>query len=195
MSILRMPSVTVNAGLNRRNFLRLMLWAGLISYSSKSAFASIDAISSEERSLSLYNPLTKESFDGVFWRNGAYDAEALKNINYLMRDTHTDAIKQIDKDLLDLIFTISIKLNPQKPFHVICGYRTPESNALLLKRNKSAVKNSYHMKGQAVDIRLPGIKTSVLRGAAYKLKRGGIGYYPRRRFVHIDVGPVRYWIV
>ena len=195
MSALRMPSVTVNAGLNRRNFLRLMLWAGLISYSPKSAFAGIDAISSEEKALSLYNPIKKESFDGVFWRNGAYDTEALQDINYLMRDTHTDAIKQIDKDLLDLIFSISIKLNPQKPFHVICGYRTPETNALLIKRNKSAVKNSYHLKGQAVDIRLPGLKTSVLRRAAYKLKRGCIGYYPRRRFVHIDVGPVRYWSV
>jgi len=193
MSALIMPSAAINAGLNRRNFLRLMLWAGLISYSSKSAFASIDAITSEDRALSLYNPITKESFDGVFWRNGTYDTEALQDINYLMRDTHTDAIKQIDKALLDLIFSISIKLNPQKPFHVICGYRTPETNALLLKRNKSAVKNSYHLKGQAVDIRLPGLKTSVLRGAAYKLKRGGIGYYPRRRFVHIDVGPVRYW--
>ena len=188
-----MPSVTVNTGLNRRNFLSLMLWAGLMSYSSKSALASIDDILPAERSLSLYNPLTAESFDGVFWRNGSYDPEALKNINYLMRDIHSDATKQIDKDLLDLIFSISIKINPQKPFHVICGYRTPETNALLLKRNKSAAKNSYHMKGQAVDIRLPGFKTSVLRKAAYKLKRGGVGYYPRHRFVHIDVGPARYW--
>ena len=110
-----------------------------------------------------------------------------------MRDIHADAIKQIDENLLDLIFTISAKLKLQEPFHIICGYRTPKTNSLLLKRSKSAAKNSYHMKGQAVDIRLPGVETSVIRRAAYKLKKGGLGYYPRRRFVHIDVGPVRYW--
>ena len=179
--------------LNRRGFLRLMLWAGLISYSSKSAFAAIDYLAPEEKFLSLYNPNTKENFDGVYWRNGSYVAEALNDINYLLRDVRTDAIKQIDKDLLDLIFSISIKLKPQKPLHVICGYRTSKTNALLLKRNKSAAKNSYHIKGQAVDIRLPGFRTSELRRAAYELGQGGIGYYPRRRFVHIDVGPVRYW--
>jgi len=170
-----------------------MLWTGLISYSPKSAFAAIDYIAPEEKFLSLYNPYTKENYDGIYWRNGDYVTEALKNINYLMRDTRADAIKQIDKDLLDLIFSISIKLKPQKPLHVICGYRTSKTNALLLKRNKSAAKNSYHIKGQAVDIRLPGLRTSVLRQAAYELGQGGIGYYPRRRFVHIDVGPVRYW--
>ena len=193
MSAFRMPYGASKMRLNRRGFLRLMLWAGLISYSSKSALAAIDYIAPEEKFLSLYNPYTKESFDGVYWRNEAYVAGALKNINHLMRDTRTDAIKPIDMDLLDLIFSISIKLNPQKPLHVICGYRTSKTNALLLKRNKSVAKNSYHMKGQAVDIHLPGLKTAVLRRAAYELKKGGIGYYPRHGFVHIDVGPVRYW--
>ena len=180
-------------GLTRRNFLRLMVWTGLISSSAKSASAAIDSISSEERYLSLYNPRNKESFNGAFWKNGAYDTGALNDINYLMRDVRVDAIKQIDKDLLDLIFTISVKLRAQKPFHVISGYRTPKTNALLLKRNSCAAKNSYHIKGQAIDIRLPGVQTSILRRAAFKLKKGGIGYYPQRRFVHIDVGPVRYW--
>jgi len=193
MPLLRIPTISSRTGLNRRSFLSLMVWAGLFSFSSEPAIAAVGAISSGERSLSLYNPVTKESFDGVFWRSGAYDAEALKNINHLMRDTYTGSVKPIDIDLLDLIFAISKELNPQRPFHVICGYRTPETNALLLKRDKRAAKNSYHMKGQAVDIRIPGLKTSTLRRAAYKLKKGGIGYYPWRRFVHIDVGPVRYW--
>ena len=188
-----MQVITFNAGLKRRNFLRLMLWAGLISCSSRSAFAAIDTITPEDRSLSLYNPQTKEYFNGVFWKNGAYDAGALKNISFLMRDIREDVIKPIDNDLLDLIFTLSTKLEAQEPFHIICGYRTPKTNSLLLKCSKSVAKNSYHTKGQAVDIRLPGVEASVLRRAAYKLKKGGLGYYPRRRFVHIDVGPVRYW--
>jgi uncharacterized protein YcbK (DUF882 family) len=188
-----MPAASLKDGLNRRNFLRLMLWAGLISYSSKSTFAAIDDLSSEVRSLSLFNPRTKEGFNGIYWRNGDYVAAALENVNYLMRDIRTDDVKQIDTDLLDLIYKISIKLKSREPFHVISGYRSRKTNDLLLKRNKGFARNSYHMKGQAVDIRLPGLKTSELRWVAYELKKGGIGYYSRRRFVHIDVGPVRYW--
>jgi uncharacterized protein YcbK (DUF882 family) len=179
--------------LSRRGFLRLMLWAGVISCSSKSAFAAIDAISSDERSLALYNPRTKESFKGVYWRNGDFVAGTMKNIYHIMRDTRTDEIKQIDPDLLDLIFKISIKLESKAPFHVISGYRSRKTNDLLLKRNKCVAKNSYHTRGQALDIHLPGLKTTVLRRAAYELKKGGIGYYPRRGVVHIDIGPVRYW--
>ena len=83
MSILRMPAASLKDGLNRRNFLRLMLWAGLISYSSKSTFAAIDDLSSEVRSLSLLNPRTKEGFNGIYWRNGDYVAAVLENVNYL----------------------------------------------------------------------------------------------------------------
>jgi uncharacterized protein YcbK (DUF882 family) len=169
------------------------MWAGVISCSSKSAFAAIDVISAEERFLALYNPLTKESFKGVFWRNGDFVPGALNNIFHIMRDTRTNDIKQIDLDLLDLIFKISIKLKSKEPFHIISGYRSQKTNNLLLERNKFVAKNSYHTKGQAVDIYLPGLKTAVLRKAAYELKKGGIGYYPQRGFVHIDVGPVRYW--
>ena len=110
-----------------------------------------------------------------------------------MRDTRTDDITQIDPDLLDLIYKISIRLKPNEPFHIISGYRSKKTNDLLLMHKKGAVENSYHTKGQAVDIHLPRIKASVLRRAAYELKKGGIGYYPSRGFVHIDVGPVRYW--
>ena len=193
MSFLKMSYGASKTNLDRRGFLRLMFWVGLIGYSSKPAFAAINYVMQEERSLSLYNPSTKENFDGIYWRNGSYVAFALNKINYLMRDVQTDAVKHIDRDLLDLIFSISIKLKTQRPFHVICGYRTARTNASLVKRNKSAAKNSYHIKGQAVDIRLPGLRTSALRQAASALGQGGIGYYPRRRFVHIDVGPVRYW--
>ena len=188
-----MPSNASKIGLSRRGFLRLMIWAGAISCSSKSALATIDAISSAERSLSLYNPRTKESFKEVYWRNGDFVTDAMKNIYHIMRDTRTDEIKQIDPDLLDLIFKISIKLKSEEPFHIISGYRSRKTNNLLLKRNKCVAKNSYHTRGQAVDIHLPGLKTAVLRRAAYELKKGGIGYYPRREYVHIDIGPVRYW--
>ena len=193
MSIINMLSISPKNGLNRRNFLSSILCTGLISCSSKSAFATIDAMLSEQRSLALYNPHTKESFDGVFWRNGNFVTSALKEIYHIMRDTRTDDITQIDPDLLDLIYKISIRLKPNEPFHIISGYRSQKTNDFLFMHKKGVAKNSYHTKGQAVDIHLPRIKTSVLRRAAYELKKGGIGYYPSRGFVHIDVGPVRYW--
>jgi uncharacterized protein YcbK (DUF882 family) len=171
----------------------LMIISGLISFIPKTVFAAIDKIEPEERCLSLYNPRTKESFSGIYRRNGIYLTAALEKINRLMRDVRTNDVKQIDTHLLDLISAISIKLKTEKPFHVISGYRSMKTNALLLKRGKGAAKNSYHLKGQAIDIRIPGLRTSVLRRAASGMQKGGVGYYPRRSFVHIDVGPVRYW--
>jgi uncharacterized protein YcbK (DUF882 family) len=193
MSLLKTLSVFQNGGMDRRNFLRLMLWMGVIRYSPKFAFASVDPVPSNSRSLSLYNPSSKESFDGVYWYEGDFVNSALEKIYRIMRDTRTGQIRQIDPELLDLIYRISINLNSKEPFHVISGYRSRKTNDLLLQRGKGVAKNSYHLKGQAADIRLPGTKIAALRRAAYELKKGGLGYYPRRRFVHIDVGPVRYW--
>jgi len=186
-------SGSLKTGLSRRNFIKLLVCSGILSYSSKSAFAAIDGIALKERSLSLFNPHTKERFEGIYWCDGDYVSNALNNINHIMRDIRTNDVKPIDTHLLDLIFSISIKLKPEAPFRVISGYRSPKTNTLLRKRGNGAAKKSYHIKGQAVDIRLPGYRTSVLRRSAYELKKGGVGYYPKHRFVHIDVGPVRYW--
>ena len=193
MSTLKMPSYSFEYGLSRRHFLRLMVWAGMISCSTKPVFASIEDTTLEERSLSLYNPHSKENFNGIYWCDGDCVASAKENINYIMRDIRTDDVKEIDLNLLDLIFAISTKLRAKEPFTIISGYRSRETNELLRKCGSGAAKNSYHIKGQAVDIRIPGYKASVLRRAAYELNIGGVGYYPTRRFVHVDVGPVRYW--
>jgi uncharacterized protein YcbK (DUF882 family) len=186
-------SGSLKTGLSRRNFIKLLVCSGILSYSSKFALAAIDGIALKERSLSLFNPHTKEGFEGIYWCDGDYVSNALNNINHIMRDIRTDDVKPIDTHLLDLIFSMSIKLKPEAPFRVISGYRSQKTNTLLRKRGNGAAKKSYHIKGQAVDIRLPGYRTSVLRRSAYELKKGGVGYYPKRRFVHIDVGPVRYW--
>ncbi len=186
-------SGSLKTGLSRRNFIKLLVCSGILSYSSKSAFAAIDGIALKERSLSLFNPHTKERFEGIYWCDGDYVSNALNNINHIMRDIRTNDVKPIDTHLLDLIFSISIKLKPEAPFRVISGYRSQKTNTLLRKRGNGAAKRSYHIKGQAVDIRLPGFRTSVLRRSAYELEKGGVGYYPKHRFVHIDVGPVRYW--
>jgi uncharacterized protein YcbK (DUF882 family) len=116
---------------------------------------------------------------------------ALDDINYMLRDHYCGAVKPIDKKLLNLLFAIQQKLDTSEPFHIISGYRTPKTNARLNK--KGAVKKSLHISGKAVDLRLPGHKLKELRRAAYRLKAGGVGYYRKSNFVHLDVGQVRYW--
>jgi uncharacterized protein YcbK (DUF882 family) len=186
-------SFTLDDALSRRYFIKFMLFTGLLSYFPKFSFAAFDENALRERSLSIFNPRTKESFEGIYYRNGGYVANSRKIINHIMRDIRTDDVKLIDRKLLDLISAISLKLKTKEPFHVISGYRSPRTNNLLRKRGKGAAKNSYHLKGQAADIRLPGYSTSVLRKAAYDVKSGGVGYYPKSGFVHVDIGPVRFW--
>ncbi len=148
---------------------------------------------SDEKVLSFYNLHTKEYLQTVYWKNGEYVSEALAQINHIMRDHYCGAVKPIDKKLLDLFFAIRQRLNCSKPFHIISGYRTARTNAFLRKHKKAVAKNSLHLYGKAADIRLPDYGLKVLRRAAYELKAGGVGYYPRSNFIHVDVGRVRYW--
>lgn len=178
---------------SRRHFLRLMIWTGLISYSPRSALAAIEDPAAAENCISLYNPYTRESFSGVYRRNGISVAAAMQKINQILRDIRTDEVKPIDPALLDLMAAIAIELNSDEPIHVSSGYRSKKTNDLLRRRNKWAAKKSFHIKGQAADIRVPGQPTKAVRWAACRLKMGGVGYYSQRKFLHIDVGPVRYW--
>jgi uncharacterized protein YcbK (DUF882 family) len=176
--------------------LNLLFLSGLTFLSPQPVVAGFKALTTAKRTkrtLSLYNPNTKESFDGIYRCNGAYVSPALKKINRLMRDTRTGEVKAIDIKLLDLMFDLANRLKADVPIQVISGYRNAKSNSRLVRQGWKAAKNSYHLKGQAADIRLPGYRTSVLRRAAFQIKKGGVGYYPHLHFVHIDVGPVRYW--
>jgi uncharacterized protein YcbK (DUF882 family) len=179
--------------MNRRGFIRFVVFSGLASLSPGPVFGAICDCVAPERALSLYNPNTKESFDTVYWSNGRYVQEALTEINYIMRDRRTGEIKPIDISLLDLLYAIGMKLKTQEPFHIISGYRNRKTNQLLCNCGKGAAKNSFHIQGKAADIRLPGCRLSSLRRVAFNLRAGGVGYYPRSRFVHVDVGPIRYW--
>jgi uncharacterized protein YcbK (DUF882 family) len=143
--------------------------------------------------LCFYNLQTKESLKAVYWKKGEYIDEALAEINHIMRDHYCGAVRSMDKRLLDFLFAIQQKLGSDEPFHVISAYRTKRTNELLRKRNKKAAKYSLHTKGKAIDVRLPHHNSKELRRAAYRIKAGGVGYYPRTNSVHIDVGAVRFW--
>ena len=128
---------------------------------------------------------------------GAYEIftrpEALEEVNFLLRDYRANLVKEIDPNLLDLLFHLNQKLETEKPFHVISGYRSPKTNAALRKRNRRVARNSLHMAGMAVDLRVPDVHVKHLCNAALDMHCGGVGYYARRGFVHVDVGNVRVW--
>ena len=146
-----------------------------------------------ERRLRLFNSHTSETFSGPYWSRGRYLKDALGDINYLLRDHNNGAVMPIDRDLLDLLYTLSADLRANDGFRVISGYRSPATSAKMIAQNRGVAKKSYHLKGMAIDIAVPGGKLAELCDAARRQKRGGVALYSKPGFVHVDVGPVRYW--
>lgn len=174
----------------RRSALLAALGASCVPFGNVIA----DASTYPELSLSLYNLHTKESFDGIFWADGDYDTAALKEINHLFRDHRTNGVIDIDPRLLSILYLVKNKVGkPSQPYSIISGYRSAETNRKLAKNNAGVAKNSYHIKGRAVDIRLPGTDTRQLREAGLSLRVGGVGYYEKSNFLHLDTGPFRAW--
>ena len=145
------------------------------------------------RDLALFNTHTRESVALTYYDAGRYLPKSLDRINTILRDHRTDDVKPIDPRLLDALFALKSRIDIQAPIHIISGYRSPATNAKLRQRSKGVARTSYHVLGKAVDIRLPGYRTDLLRNQCLKLKSGGVGYYPASDFVHIDTGPVRRW--
>ncbi len=146
-----------------------------------------------ERSLSFYNTHTGEELEVVYWSRGKYREQALADIDHILRDHRTGEVKAIDTRLLDLAHDLAERLGNQGPFHIISGYRSAKTNALLHAAGHGVAGKSLHIQGKALDVRMPGTDLPVLHRAAVDLKGGGVGYYPGPDFVHIDVGRVRYW--
>jgi uncharacterized protein YcbK (DUF882 family) len=157
------------------------------------ALASSLSKGTDDRKLAFFNLHTEENLQTCYWSRGSYVPESLVEVNHILRDFRTGEIKPIRPELLDLLFAIRQKLNTGEAFQVISGYRSPATNALLRQHSEGVAKNSLHMQGMAIDIRVPGRHLSDLRQTATLLRRGGVGYYPASDFVHVDVGRVRYW--
>lgn len=184
---------TIIPVIKRRLFLKLGLLTAASGLFPLKSIAAVGELFSEERRLDIFNLHTKEYLQAVYWKDGKYIPDALFSINYIFRDHYCGAVKPIDKKLLDLLFSLQTRLGSDEPFYLISGYRTRKTNAFLKKQKRRVSKNSLHIYGKAADIRMPNTKLKLVRRAAYELKTGGVGYYPRANFLHIDVGKVRYW--
>ena len=149
--------------------------------------------SETERSLSFYNTHTHESLTVIYKKGDAYIQEALDQINTILRDHRTGDIHSIDPKLMDFLYDLLTKLDNHGEVHIISGYRSPATNKKLRGRSKGVAAGSLHMQGKALDFRLPGTNTAVLRDTARAMRRGGVGYYKKLDFVQIDTGRVRTW--
>lgn len=179
------------AGLpGRRAVLRLGI-AGLAGLVSSPALAALGT--PPARTLSLHNLHTGETIRTTFWADGAFQPAALRDIDFVLRDFRTGDVTEIDRELLVMLHDLARLTDSKTPFEVISGYRSPKTNAALANSSTGVAKKSLHMQGMAIDVRLPGLRLRHLRDAAKELKAGGVGYYPKSNFVHLDTGRVRYW--
>mgnify|MGYP000872813904 FL=1 len=181
-------------GLTRRQILTAGVLGSLVCLAPVQALAKLSLTGVQERSLSLLNTHTGERLkEVVYWEKGDYILDALENLNHVLRDHRTNQVHPIDPMTLDLMAAISRKVGAKQPFEIISGYRSPQTNKSLSKQSRGVAKNSYHMQGKAVDLRLPGVPLKAVRKAALELRMGGVGYYAKSDFVHIDSGKVRSW--
>jgi uncharacterized protein YcbK (DUF882 family) len=148
----------------------------------------------QESRVRFFHTHTGERLDIVYRRGGRYLPEALAKLNYYLRDSFTQNVHSYAPEVFDLLHDLTAAVGtPNAEINVICGYRTPATNQFLRQRTSGVAVRSLHMEAKAIDIRLPGISTARLRDAALALRRGGVGYYAKSSFVHVDVGPVRRW--
>ena len=159
-------------------------------------FASTPALltgAGDFRRLSLVNDKTGEWLNTVYWAEGEYIPEALEAVNHIMRDWREGLIFQMDPHAIDILSATQRLLDSGEPFQVVSGYRSRKTNAMLRRRSRGVAKNSYHIKGMAVDIAMKTRSVRQICRAGLSLGAGGVGRYSRSQFVHLDSGPVRKW--
>ena len=176
---------------NRRSFLKTSVV--LASALSVPSLARAAVSGPNERILRLYNTHTGESIKSLFWAQGQFIPDAMKDINKLLRDHRNNTVADMDPELLLLLDKVSGRFGGTEVLHVISGYRSPESNAKLAAASGGVAKHSMHLEGKAIDIRMPGKDLAAVHKAALSLKAGGVGYYPSSQFVHMDTGRLRNW--
>jgi uncharacterized protein YcbK (DUF882 family) len=169
----------------------LTLALGLAAAGAAIKPASVRA--ADARQLSFYHTHTNRSLDVVYYANGEYVDSALDEINRFLKDFRTGDVAEINPQLLDLLHDVRSELGSEATYEVISAYRSPKTNEMLRATTSGVAKKSQHVEGNAIDVRLRGTRTTALRDTAMRLQRGGVGFYAKSDFVHVDMGPVRTW--
>jgi uncharacterized protein YcbK (DUF882 family) len=183
-----------NVNLSRRKLLGA--FAGISMITAAPSHAGIFSIlrgAGDVRRIKMYSGRTGEMIDTIYWVDGDYIPEAMKEVNYFMRDWRENEVIKYDPRNLDLIAATQNLLETNEPYLLLSGYRSATTNAMLRERSRGVAQNSYHMRGMAADLRLKSRSMKQLAQAALACNAGGVGTYGRSNFVHMDCGPVRTW--
>jgi uncharacterized protein YcbK (DUF882 family) len=175
----------------RRGFLRFGATALACSAASP-VLAAVPGIKGL-RALAFHNLHTDERLHVAYWQNGTYNRAAMAKINHILRDHYSGDVYPMDVRLMDLLHNLQGKLHHEGTIEIISGYRSARTNMMLAQYSDGVAKRSYHTKGMAIDIRMPGTSLPKVYHTALAMHRGGVGYYPDSQFVHVDVGPTRTW--
>lgn len=184
---------TKNAGLSRRSLLQIFSAAAVIAAPTCSNAFGILKGAGDVRRVHMYSGRSGESVNAIYWVDGEYIPEVVKEISHFMRDLRVDATIDMNPHNLDIIAATHRLLDVQEPYMLLSGYRTPKTNAMLRSESHGVAKNSLHVQGMAADLRLKSRSVKQMAKAAEACAAGGVGHYYHSNFVHMDCGPVRTW--
>ncbi|MFP5478236.1 MAG: YcbK family protein [Alphaproteobacteria bacterium] len=180
-------------GVSRRNLLGVFAATAVVAAPTYSSAFGLLKGAGDIRRIRMYSGRTGESLDTIYWIEGEYIPEVMKEINHFMRDWRTDDATRIDMRTIDIMAASHRLMDVSEPYMLLSGYRSPKTNAMLRSRSSGVARNSLHMKGQAADLRLKSRSVGQMAKAAAACASGGVGKYSRSNFVHMDCGPVRSW--
>ena len=149
----------------------------------------------DTRTISFHHLHTDETITITYKKNGRYDEAALKKLDWFMRDWRKEQEVHMDPHLFDLLWETNREVGGKEPIQVVCGYRSPDTNAMLRARSTGVAQFSQHTHGQAIDFYIPDVPLAEIRAVGLQLQRGGVGFYPTSGspFVHLDTGTIRHW--
>ncbi len=168
--------------------------AGLFLFGTNGALQTAVA-EGDTRSISFHHLHTGEDITITYKRNGRYDDAALKKLDWFMRDWRREQETHMDPHLFDLLWETNREVGGTEAIQIICGFRSPDTNAMLRARSTGVAQLSQHINGQAIDFYIPGVPLEKVRTVGLRLQRGGVGFYPTSGspFVHLDTGSIRHW--
>lgn len=175
--------------LSRRSLLGVAGAALLLS-----PFGALRAQSASTRSLSFVHTHTSERLSVDYWCDGAFQTQCLAPLNHFLRDFRTGEVANMDAGLLDILYELQVLADRDATYEIISAYRSPLTNAKLSAKSSGVATKSLHMDGKAMDVRITGFSTKKLQQLALANQRGGVGYYAKSDFVHLDTGRVRSWV-
>lgn len=183
----------MNTGLTRRGLLGALAATAVVAAPTyANAFGFLRG-AGDVRRISMYSGRTGESIDTIYWIEGEYIPEAVREINFLMRDWRTNEAIQMDLRTIDIMAGAKRLMETDEPYLLLSGYRSAATNAMLRNSSRGVARNSLHVQGQAADLRLRSRSTAQMAEAAAAFNAGGVGRYGGSNFVHMDCGPVRVW--